>query len=242
VVARHLGRCQAETGAREEDRTALLDYLTRNLPTNRGDWQELGGTHVFLGSAGSGRSELVLGAAARLARDERQVLVLALLPRHGGEVRRLQGEAAEHGYDAAIIQKPRQLARAVEHLARYEVVLVDAPSFESPALSQDEAICREIVGNAAFHRHLVVPLDRDPRDLDPVVRRVRAWNCDWMALSRVDQTTLRGKILDMIDRIHLPLSLIGDPEWPDGRPELADPGRVLDLMLGGGRRRATARG
>jgi flagellar biosynthesis GTPase FlhF len=242
VVARLCERCQAETGARPDDRTALLGYLARNLPTTRGDWNELGGTHVFLGAAGCGRSELVLGTAARLAADERSVLVLSLLPRHGGEIRRLQAEAAQHGYDAAVIQKPRQLDRATEHLSRYDVVLVDAPSFDSPVVARDETACRAIVGNPAFHRHLVLPLDRDLRDAEPLFRRARAWDCDWLALSRVDQTTLRGKILDVIDRMPLPLSVIGDVAWPNGQPELANADRLLDLMLEGAGRRAAARG
>ncbi len=242
VVSRLVERCRAETGAREDDRAALLDHLTRSLPTGRGNWSDMGGTHVFLGPTGSGRTSLLLSVAAQLATDGRQVLVLSLLPRHGGEVRRLQAEAAAHGYDAAVIQKPRQLAAARDHLAGYDVVLVDAPPLGADGAADDLALCQEVIGNRAYHRHLVFPLDRDLRDADLVLEQARDLACDWLALTRLDQTRLRGKALNLLDRLPLPLSLLGSVQWPRGEAQLATAGLLVDLMLAGRRHRASAEG
>lgn len=242
VVVRLGERCQAETGAAPEDRTAMLEYLTRSLATGRGGWSDLGGTHVFLGSSGCGRTEMVLQAAARLVAAERSVLVLLVLPRHAGEVRRLQAEAAQHGYDAAVIQKPRQFAAATEHLASYDAVLIDAPAFGRVRDAGAEALRREMVQNPALHRHLVFPLDRDLRDCQDLMAAARAWNCDWLALSRVDQCRRRGKILDLGDRLPLPISLVGDPSWPDGDLRIADPGHLTELILGAARHGDAAEG
>jgi len=240
VVVRLCERCQAETGASPRDRTAVLQYLTRSLHTGRGGWQDFLGTHVFLGAPGAGRPELVLRSAARLANLGRQVLVLNVLPRHGGEIRRLQTEAAKHGYDAAMIQKPSQLVAASEHLGRYEVVLFDGPPFGAPHAAADGALRRDIIQNPAFHRHFVFALDRDLRDCRSLLEDARAWNCDWLALSRVDQCELRGKILDLLDRLPLPVSLVGASDWPDGAPRIADPGVLTELILNSARRHAVA--
>jgi flagellar biosynthesis GTPase FlhF len=240
VVVRLCDRCLAETGADARDRTALVEYLTRSLPTGRGGWAEFAGTHVFLGSPGAGRTEMVLAVAGHLAAAGRQVLVLSILPRHTGEVRRLQAEAARHGYDAAVIQKPRQLATAADHLERYDVVLMDAPAFGSEQSRSAELLRREITQNPAFHRHLVFPLDRDLRDSKRLIDQARAWNCDWLVLSRVDQTGLRGKILDLLDRLPLPVSLVGDTEWPEGAPRVASSGLLADLILAAARTGAQA--
>ncbi|MEZ4388743.1 MAG: hypothetical protein R3D98_14465 [Candidatus Krumholzibacteriia bacterium] len=242
VLARQLERCRAETGAREDDRAAFLDYLTANLPTGRGDWRDFGGTHVFLGPSGSGRTALLLAVAARLAGDGRQVLVLSLLPQHGGDVRRLQAAAADHGYDAAVIQKPRQLVAARDHLAGYDVVLIDTPALGQSDRADAAALCREIVANPAYHRHLVIPLDRDLRDTELVLQQAREIHCDWLALTRLDQTRLRGKALNLLDRMPLPVSMVGDPTAAGGEPQLATPGLLLDLMLAGARGRAHAEG
>ena len=240
VVVRLSERFQAETGADPRDRTAFLQYLARNLPTGRGGWEGFAGTHVFLGAPGVGRTELVLAVAAKLSAAGRQVLVLNLLPRHNGEVRRLQAEAAKHGYDAAVIQKPRQLNAAAEHLARYEAVLMDAPALGRAGSRGEDVLQRDLIQNPSLHRHLVFPLDRDLRDCRGILDEARAWNCDWLALSRVDQTSLRGKILDLLDRFPLPVSLVGDCDWPEGEPSVADPGLLTDLILASARRRAVA--
>ncbi len=240
VVVRLGERCQAETGAAPGDRTALLEYLARSLPTGRGTWQDLGGTHVFLGGPGCGRTELLLQSAARLVAAGRSVLVLSVLPRHAGEIRRLQAEAAQQGYDAAVIQKPRQFAAAAEHLERYDVVLIDAPAFGRIGDAGAEALRREMVQNPALHRHLVFPLDRDLRDCQELFAAARAWNCDWVALSRLDQCARRGKILDLVDRLPLPVSLTGDANWPDGEPRIASPGQLTELILGAAAQRDAA--
>jgi len=241
VVVRLSERCQAETGAAAGDRTALLEYVTRSFATGRGGWQDLAGTHVLLGAPGGGTTELLLRTAACLGAAGRQVVVLSVLPRHAGEVRRLQSEAAQHGYDAAVIQKPRQLAAAAAHLDRYDVVLVDGPS---PAAQDDpdrRAIRQEIVENPALHRHLVFPLDRDLRDCRALFDLARAWHCDWLAVSRVDQCVRRGKLLDLVDQLPLPISLVSDPSWPAGEPRLADPGLLTELVLTAARHRDAAR-
>lgn len=238
VVSRLCERCLAETGAAPADDQALLAYLTSNLPAGGGDWQDLAGRHVFLGPPGSGRTELVMKAAAELTERGRQVLVLSLLPRHGGEVRHLQAEAARVGFDAAVIQKSRQLAAAAAHLEGYQVVLLDAPAFGTGGGNTDDGLRRTLIQEPAYHRHLVYPLDRDPRDSTAIIEAARSWNCDWLALSRVDQTTRRGKLLDLLDRLPLPVSLVGDTAWPEGSPQLASPARLAGLILGGARRLA----
>lgn len=240
TISRLGERCSAETGARPEDQAALLDYLVRHLATGRGDWEDMGGTHVFLGPSGSGRTELLLRIAANLNAAGRQVLVLSLLPRHTGEVRRLQAEAAQHGYDAAIIQKPRQLASAREHLDRYDVVLVDAPGFDTPLQDGADAMCRDIVSNPGFHRHLVFPMDRDVMDADRILDQARAWNCDWLALTRLDQTRRRAKLLDLVDQLPLAVSAVGGLDWPHDEPRLATPRWLMDIMLMGARHGARA--
>jgi flagellar biosynthesis GTPase FlhF len=239
VVGRLCERFQAETGAAPGDEQAMLVYLARNLPVGSGDWQDLAGMHVFLGPSGCGRTEMILKVAGQLVARGAQVLVLSLLPRHAGEVGRLQAAAARIGCDAAVIEKSRQLGAAAAHLHDYQVVLLDAPAFGSGD-GADDGLRRSLIQDPAYHRHLVYPLDRDPRDSSAIITAARTWNCDWLALSRVDQTVLPGKLLDLLDRLPLPVSLIGDADWPDGNPQLASRTRLAELVCGDARRQAAS--
>jgi flagellar biosynthesis GTPase FlhF len=233
VVARLLDRFVAETGHDAGDRTAVLTYLTQCLQASGGRWEDFGGCHVFLGPAGAGKTEIVLETAARLQQLGRQVLVLALLPRHGGEVRRLQIEAARLGYDAAILQKPEQLAASEQHLSRYEAVLVDTPAWDVAPFATASGMREHIVRNSAYHRHLVCPLDRDLRDAQLLVAGSREWNCDWTALTRIDQVSRPGKLLDLLEQLPLPVSLLNRGPTADGGVAVADAGQLIDLVLTG---------
>jgi flagellar biosynthesis GTPase FlhF len=233
VIARLLDRFAAETGQDPADRTAVLAYLTQCLPASGGRWADFGGCHVFVGPAGAGKTEVVLSAAANLQQLGRQVLVLSLLPRHGGEVRRLQLEAARLGYDAAILQKPEQLAASEAHLSQYEAVLVDTPAWDHVPFATASGMREHIIRNASFHRHLVCPLDRDLRDAPRLLAGSREWNCDWTVLTRLDQVDRPGKLLDLLEQLPLPVSLLNHGPEPQRGVVVADAGQLIDLVLMG---------
>jgi hypothetical protein len=222
----------AEHPGPQADLPAAMAALRSHLRAGDAGWDHFGGSHVFLGDGGAGKSDLVLALAARLQAAGRSTLVLKLLPRHGGTVRRLQLEAAAHGYDAALIQRPEQLPRLGEHLARYETVLVDTPSLFAEEFIRAGEMQRYISQNETFHRHLVIPLDLDLRDGSDLWEAARLWNCDWTAVTRLDRTKRHGKLLDIQYRTQLPFSLCTAGPWPERRPFLARPENLISLLVG----------
>jgi flagellar biosynthesis GTPase FlhF len=228
---RHLARLYTAEAV-GEDPTDARAHLQAQLRTARSSWDELQGCHVFLGDAGAGKSDLVLGLAARLQRQGCRTLVLLLLPRHGGEVRRLQLAAAEHGFDAALIQRAEQIASLERHLASYATVLVDTPGLFEPNLAAAGEMQRLIAQNETCHRHCVVPVDLDLRDGGPLWEAARLWNCDWSALTRLDRCRRPGKLLDLVQRLQLPISFLSLGSWPARDPELAEPAALLSYVIG----------
>jgi flagellar biosynthesis GTPase FlhF len=174
---------------------------------------------------------MVLGAAAELKKMGKKTLVLSLHPGHAGEIRRLQNSAANLGFDAAIIRKDGQLARSESHMAKYEAVLLDMPDLSHPSLAVGGQIHRWLCRNPSFHRHLVMPLDRDFRDVESMKEAARVWNCDWLAVSRLDRTTMTGKILDLAESIPLPYSLCGELRNAEPQLSIATSGNLLDRIL-----------
>ncbi len=218
---------------RRHGRDAAVRHLGTLLRASASDWPQLGGVHVFLGEAGCGRSDLVLGVAARLAAAGRRPLVLSLLPRHGGEIRRLQLEAAAHGYDAAVMHRPDQFARHADKFGAYDAVLVDTPALHGAPLRAAGELQAFVVGNGAFHRHLVLPADGDLRERADLWQAARDWSCDWTAVTRLDRTRLPGKLLDAGVRLPWPFSFTSAAPWPGPGPELARPDDLVRRLLGG---------
>jgi hypothetical protein len=234
TVSNLLTRFAGETGSAVNDRPAALAWLTRYLKASNCGWDGFFGCHAFLGESGSGRTSLVLGAAAEQRAHGRRTLVLNLHPAHAGEIRRLQNAAANHGFDAAILRKDSQLERSESHLAKYEVVLLDLPALDHRSLAPGGEVHRWLARNPGFHRHLVVPLDRDLQDLELMQSSARDWNCDWLAVNRLDRTRLQGKLLDLAESIPLPYSLTGEVRGGAPRLTVAASGELLDRILGAG--------
>ncbi|MBU8869850.1 MAG: hypothetical protein KOO60_03135 [Gemmatimonadales bacterium] len=231
AVRNLLTRFAGETGRMMEERPAALAWLNENLKASNCGWDGFFGCHAFLGDAGSGRTRMVLGAAAELKKQGRKTLVLSLHPGHAGEIRRLQNAAAKLGFDAGIIRKDSQLAKSEKHLGKYEAVLLDLPALDHPSLALGDTIHSWLSKNHSFHRHLVVPLDRDFQDLEELNGAARAWNCDWIALSRMDRTRLQGKILDLAESIPLPYSLRSENRGIEELLNIAASGELLDRIL-----------
>ncbi len=155
------------------------------------------------------------------------------MPGNNGDIKRLQLEAALKGFDAAVIKKESQLTATEKHLADYDVVLVDMPDLKHELMGDDGLVHAWLSRNTSFHRHLLVPMDKDPRDMSGLNQASRSWNCDWIAITRTDMTSRPAKMLDLLERIPVPVSLIGRNPARTGNLEIAQSDRVLDTMLEG---------
>lgn len=232
TIEKFLTRFTSETGKEATDRVAALTWLTENLQASNCDWDGFYGCHAFLGRPGCGRTAMVYRIAAKLQELGRKTLVLAIMPEHRGETRRLQTEASARGFDAAVIQQQSQLEKSEAHLARYDVVLVDLPAFGAGAMNTGGPLHRWLAVNPSFHRHLVIPLDSDPEDLQDLALAAKDWHCDWIAASRCDLTGKTGKFLDFSEMVPLPYSLLGRKAGQAMELEIASSGGILDLVLG----------
>lgn len=210
--------------------TGAAEHLKAQLRGSAGDWSDYAGCHLVLGEAGCGKTDLVMALAARLRGVGRKVLVLSMAPRHEGEVRRLQHEASRHGYDAAVMKEASQLERSLEYFDNYDAVLVDTPALGSETMA-DPRLRGFVAGNELIHRHLALPLDRDPADMGASLEALRDWNCDWAAVTRLDMTARPGKLADLACGLPTPLSLLLSGGWPDGELKIAAADEMAGLIL-----------
>lgn len=228
TVDKYLTRFLSETGQNPDNRAAALAWFEVNLKASNCGWDGFYGCHAFMGPTACGGTEMTLAAAAKLQELGRRTLVLSVMPPHNGRIKQLQVEAARLGFDAAVIQKPQQLTRSEKHLDRYEVVLVDMPAIDHPQMDEGRILHGWLSQNTRFHRHMIVPAFYDPQDMGLLEEKARTWNCDWLGLGGLDVTRQPGKILEYIERIALPMSLLG---WA-GHLEIATSGALLDFILG----------
>ncbi|MCK9997044.1 MAG: hypothetical protein KAH56_12295, partial [Candidatus Krumholzibacteria bacterium] len=135
------------------------------------------------------------------------------------------------GHDAAVVRDVDQLQDMESHLSGYDHVLLDLPGLTDHRLGEGGAVHEWLASNEKFHRHLLMPMDRDFMDLDDLRHAARSWNCDWLALTRLEGTRRAAKILDLVDRIPLPISFLSDQAMGEGILAAATPELLLDRIL-----------
>jgi len=230
TIARLAGLFAGEKGPAAAG-SAAPDHLATHLKGCRGGWNDFSGCHLFLGAPGVGKTDLLLAAAAQLREIGCKVLVLSVAPRHDGEVRRLQREASEHGYDAAIMKEAGQLERSLAYFDRYDAVLVDTPPLGSGTMADPE-LRLFVSGQELIHRHLVLPLDGDLQDMADSLAAAKDWNCDWTAVTRLDRSRCPGKLADLAFSLATPFSLLSAGSWPGNPPRIATSEELVKLVLG----------
>jgi hypothetical protein len=231
TVDRLMTRFAGETGLDRGDRPGAMTWLTGYLSAGTGDLSALKGKHAFLCEHETDRLVHVLAIARKLHESGLKVLVLSVLPDPERDVTRLQTMAAETGHDAAILRDPGQIEKLSDNLDIYDSVLLDMPSLNHPAMANLGPLHTWLAANTNFHRHLQVPMDRDFLDLTDLREAARIWNGDCLFLTRTRGTSRPAKLLDLVDAIPLPVSLLADGPNPDGGPESATSERLLDMIL-----------
>ena len=231
AVDRMLTRFVSETGNPPTDRPGAIAWLTGYLGTGQADLGEWEGNHVFLAEHPEDRLGMVLQLAGRLTEIGRRVLVVSVLPDPERDEPRLKNIAATAGHDAAVVREVGQIQDLESCLADYDLVLVDLPALTDHQLAEGGPIHGWLASNEKFHRHLLIPMDRDFQDLEDLRDAVRSWNCDWLSLTRLEGTRRAAKLLDLIDRIPLPISFMSDNAMGEGILAAATAELLLDRIL-----------
>ncbi len=231
AVDRLLTRFAGETGTSRNDRPGAIAWLMGYLGAGKTELADWEGNHVFLAEHAAERLGLVLHLARRMVEIGRKVLVISVLPDPDRDEPRLKNMASAAGYDAAVVRNVDQLQDMEAHLPGYDLVFLDLPGLTDHHLAEGGPIHSWLASNEKFHRHLLLPMDRDFQDLDDLREAVRSWNCDWLALTRVDGTRRAAKLLDLIDSIPLPISFMAENAVGEGVLASATAELLLDRIL-----------
>jgi flagellar biosynthesis GTPase FlhF len=234
AVDRMLTRFESETGKPRNDRPGAIAWLMGYFGTGQADLGDWEGNHVFLGEHAEDRLGMALQLAGRLTEIGRRVLVVSVLPDPDRDETRLKNIAAAAGHDAAVVREVGQIQDMESCLADYDLVLVDLPAMTDHRLAEGSPIHGWLASNEKFHRHLLMPMDRDFKDLDDLRDAARSWNCDWVSLTRLEGTRRAAKLLDLMDRIPLPISFMSDKAMGEGILAAATPELLLDRILTAG--------
>jgi hypothetical protein len=214
-------------GDPESARLHLLDYFNCSKTTSVAG---MSGPHVFLGTAGSGKTSLIIKLAAELVREGRSVAVVTAVPFHSGEIRRIEEAASALMTDAAVVNSYEELTRTLRLYGDKDTVLIDTPCMLSRRTRTATDFFNKLNAAQDMFKHMVCSLTSDSDLLYSELDLYQAWNCDFLALSRIDLVRKCGKIFDIVLHRGVTFSFVSYNEDDGPGLQLATPALLLNLV------------
>jgi len=206
---------------------SALEHIRRNLKTVDTDsWEEISGTHIFVGAAGSGKTTVVCKLAGRLSERGRKVKVISLFPRNLRDLGGFEIFNDSSGVEVVVAKDLSELDSLLSGW-RSDTVLIDSPcvlSDERMASRRFAEFVRDIEGaylNYVFEASAgIMRLRRELAVFD--------WLCgDFAVLNKYDLVEGKGAFLNLIPEKQLVFSFINDSsEFETGLEIISD-----DLLL-----------
>jgi flagellar biosynthesis GTPase FlhF len=202
-----------------ELRTIVRDLVAETIPVSTG-WPKVGRAQriAFVGPSGAGTSSTVAKVAERYAKCGLRVGVISVIagtPRgalaHANDPLLRRG-----GLDIQFAADVDQALTAVERLADRDLIVIDTPS----SACQDTAACSAVSACLAAMRAddivLTLPLATSVREASAAAERFRALSVSRLGITKIDESTYIGQLLNFGFRLNVPISLLSEgPAVPE---------------------------
>jgi len=226
-------RFRAATPASEwKSRQAALSHLETLLPVwDMDEWRNVGGLHILVGVAGSGRTTLLFKMARHIRAAGRSVAAISLFPQHAHNSRAFLAAADEIGISAAMAATEDAWSRTLETFSGCDTILV-----HTPCLISDPGTARRLrripaMRNASSYLHHVVNLHHTARSHGKQLEQVNLLGADYRAVTQADLAPGPGALFSLQLRHRLPVSVTNRDAWLDGDLVPFGADAILETLL-----------
>ncbi|MGH8084424.1 MAG: AAA family ATPase [Lysobacter sp.] len=212
-------------------RAPLLAELARMLTVNRAEPIDDGGVIALIGPTGAGKTTTAAKLAARFAARHRarDVALVTTDAERVGAREQLHAHGRKLGVTVCEAHGPEALARTLEQLVDYPLVIVDTAGFGA----RDRALLGQLTWLRATRNVrslLVLPANAHPHDMNEVVRRYRMATPEGVVLTKLDETGRLGAALSVVIRNGLSLAYTADGQQVATDLAQADPSHLVLLL------------
>lgn len=188
--------------------------------------------HVFLGTAGSGKSTLVSKIATAVAKRERHsVAIISWDPEKlgGGEQTRIYSKIL--GIEHVSISRAEELKPAVMKLRNTDLILVDTASRNptDTACLVDLEIIKDQGMSLEFH--LALSATEKPHLQDRAIRHFSAVGISSVAFTKLDEIPAWGDVFNATCKWSVPVSWLSFSSLPSQIPERANRETIVSSLL-----------
>ncbi|KUK13817.1 MAG: flagellar biosynthesis protein FlhF [Synergistetes bacterium] len=193
-----------------------------------------GGTQVvaFVGPTGVGKTTTIAKLAAIFALfEEKKVALVTADTYRIAAVEQLKTYAKIIGIPIEVVFTPQEVRRAIEKHLDAEIILMDTAGrshYDSMKMSELKSY---IEASSPDEVHLVLSLNTKYKDLEEIVKRFSCVPINKMVLTKLDETSTFGNILNLVRDFSIPVSYVTNGQDVPKDIEVADPYKLSEVVL-----------
>lgn len=191
------------------------------------------GKIVLVGPTGVGKTTTIAKLAGRLALIEKKKVGLITIDTYRiGAVEQLRTYADIMNLPFKVVLTAKEMETAIESMSDCDVVLIDTTGRSSKNAMQISELRSYVEKAETTNIHLVISCTTKSKDIDAIVEGFKGLNYNNVIITKLDETSTYGSIMNILDCARKPLSFITTGQnVPDDIKQLTA-AEVTQLILG----------
>jgi len=227
---------KSKAGSSQDNETQTNDYENLKLVLKEMihvTIPKLEGRIVLVGPTGVGKTTTIAKLAGRLALVEKKKVGLITVDTYRiGAVEQLKTYADIMNIPFKVVYNMKDMDDAIKSMSDCQVVLIDTTGRSSKNKMQISELRTFVEKADTKNINLVLSSTTKNKDIKYIIEGYQILNYNSIIVTKLDETSTYGSILNILETAHLPLSFVTTGQnVPDDLKELSED-KLLNLILG----------
>ena len=190
---------------------------------------------AFVGPTGVGKTTTIAKLAALLTFQKKMRVGLISIDNYRvGALEQLKAYASIMGLPCARAFNVKDLTNALDRMRSLDIVLIDTAGHSHYDTEKIDGILKMMQADFRISAHLVLSVTAESTIMKDAAFAFSVFHPQTLVFTKIDETRLRGKVLDQINQTGLPVSMIANGQQVPEDLIVPDKRQLLKIVLSKG--------